>query len=37
MSQITNLWYPFLPVPYEWDYGTYKDFNLPNYNSNDWN
>ncbi len=37
MSQISNLWYPFLPVPYEWDYGTYKDFNLPNYNSNNWN
>lgn len=37
MSRITNVWYPFKPVPYGWDYGTYSGFNLPDYNSNDWN
>ena len=37
MSKLTNLWYPFMPIPYEWDYGTHRSFNLPDYNSNDWN
>lgn len=36
MSRITGVIYPFLPVPYAWDYGTGKKFNLPDYNSNDW-
>jgi hypothetical protein len=42
LTDITNwpnghIGYPFNPIPYEWDYGTGRTFNLPNYNSNDWN
>jgi len=36
LSRMTDVWYPFLPIPYDWDYGTYRTFNLPDYNSNDW-
>ena len=36
MSRITGLRFPFLPVPYDWDYGTWQNFNLPHYNTNDW-
>jgi hypothetical protein len=36
MSKITNVEYPFHPIPFPWDYGTGRNFNLPNYNSNDW-
>ena len=36
MTQVTCVSYPFFPVPYEWDYGTGRKFNLPNYNTNDW-
>lgn len=36
MSKMTNLTFPFLPIPYSWDYGTYRGFNLPEYNRNDW-
>jgi hypothetical protein len=36
MSRITNVTFPYLPVPYGWEYGTVEDFNLPDYNSNDW-
>jgi len=28
--------YPFFPVPFTWDYGTGRRFNLPDYNTNDW-
>lgn len=37
MSKITDVHFPFLPIPYDWDYGSYRKFNLPDYNSNDWN
>jgi hypothetical protein len=36
MSRVTGMTYPFLPVPYAWDYGTTEKFNLPEYNTNDW-
>jgi hypothetical protein len=36
MSRVTGLSYPFFPVPYDWDYGTGRTFNLPDYNRNDW-
>lgn len=36
MSNITGLHYPFYPIPFDWDYGTWRTFNLPNYNTNDW-
>jgi hypothetical protein len=36
MSRATNLTYPFLPVPFAWDYGTTEKFNLPDYSTNDW-
>ena len=36
MSRMTNLYYPFLPIPYDWDYGSHRNFNLPEYNTNDW-
>lgn len=36
MSRITEVEFPFLPIPYDWDYGTGRTFGLPDYNSNDW-
>ena len=36
MGHVTGVRYPFLPVPFDWDYGTWSKFNLPDYNSNDW-
>ncbi len=45
MSRITDLSFPYFPIPYEWDYGTDRSqsliqsdrrFNLPDYNTNDW-
>jgi len=36
MSRVTGLTFPFLPIPYEWDYGTNRTFNLPDYAINDW-
>lgn len=36
MSKMTDVYYPFLPIPYDWDYGTHRNFNLPDYSSNDW-
>ncbi|MEJ2716004.1 MAG: hypothetical protein P8182_02525 [Deltaproteobacteria bacterium] len=36
MSRVTGVTYPFLPIPYAWDYGSSRKFNLPDYNTNDW-
>jgi hypothetical protein len=36
MSRTMNIRYPFYPIPYEWEYGTGRTFNLPDYNANDW-
>ncbi len=36
MSRITNTFYPFFPIPYDWEYGSDRTFNLPNYNANNW-
>ncbi len=36
MSREMNISYPFVPIPYEWDYGTGRTFNLPDYNANNW-
>ncbi len=36
MSKLTGLTYPFVPIPYAWRYGQGRNFNLPDYNSNDW-
>ncbi|MFC1834830.1 hypothetical protein ACFL2Q_08865 [Thermodesulfobacteriota bacterium] len=36
MTRITGMIYPFYPIPHGWDYGNYRKFNLPDYNSNDW-
>lgn len=36
MSKITDVYFPFLPIPYDWDYGTHRRFNLPDYSKNDW-
>jgi hypothetical protein len=36
MSQNMEIEFPFYPIPYPWDYGTGRTFNLPDYNSNDW-
>jgi hypothetical protein len=36
MSKITDVYFPFLPIPYDWDYGTHRSFNLPDYSTNDW-
>ncbi len=36
MSKVTDLLYPFHPIPFRWDYGSSRTFNLPDYNSNDW-
>ena len=36
MSKGLGLHYPFLPVPQAWDYGSQRDFNLPDYSRNDW-
>jgi len=36
MSRETNLTFPFYPIPYDWDYGTGRTFNLPDYNANNW-
>jgi hypothetical protein len=36
MGHLTGVTFPFLPVPHDWDYGTWLKFNLPDYNTNDW-
>ncbi len=36
MSRVTEIQYPFYPIPYDWDYGKTRQFNLPDYNANDW-
>ena len=36
MSQQLGVYYPFIPIPYDWDYGTARTFDLPDYNANDW-
>jgi hypothetical protein len=36
ISRMTDVYYPFFPIPYDWDYGSQRKFNLPDYNSNDW-
>ena len=36
MSRITDVYFPFRPVPYDWEYGNGQTFGLPDYNSNDW-
>jgi len=36
MSRITEVTFPFYPIPYDWEYGTGRRFNLPHYNTNDW-
>jgi hypothetical protein len=36
MSRIMEVRYPYYPIPYGWEYGTDRTFNLPNYNANDW-
>jgi len=36
MSRVNELRYPFYPIPYDWDYGTNRKFNLPDYNANNW-
>ncbi len=36
MGHVTGVTYPFFPVPFEWDYGTTRKFNLPDYNANNW-
>jgi len=36
MSRITEVKFPFYPIPYDWEYGTGRTFNLPNSNTNDW-
>lgn len=36
MSRVTEVKYPFSPIPYAWDYGTGRTFNLPDYNANNW-
>lgn len=36
MSHLTGVYYPFFPIPFTWDYGTGRRFNLPVYNTNDW-
>ena len=45
MSRITDLTFPYFPIPYAWDYGTDRtqpyartdrSFGMPDYNNNDW-
>lgn len=36
MSRTTDVYFPFLPIPYDWEYGHGRTFGLPNYNNNDW-
>ena len=36
MRRVTDLDFPYLPAPFAWDYGTQRTFNLPEYNTNDW-
>ena len=36
MSSVTGITFPFYPVPFAWDYGNTEKFNLPDYNTNDW-
>ncbi|MBI4961694.1 MAG: hypothetical protein HY913_00310 [Desulfomonile tiedjei] len=36
MSRVTEVAFPFYPIPYDWEYGTDREFNLPDYNRNDW-
>lgn len=35
-SRLMNINYPFLPIPYPWDYGNDRTFNLPDYSVNNW-
>lgn len=37
MTRIVELDFPWRPIPFDWEYGSNRDFNLPNYNTNDWN
>lgn len=37
MSQVTRVFYPYQPTPFDWEYGNGRKFNLPDYNTNDWN
>jgi hypothetical protein len=36
MSRITNTSFPFFPIPYDWEYGRDRTFNLPDFNANNW-
>ena len=36
MSKVTEVAFPFSPIPYDWEYGNGRTFNLPNTNTNDW-
>jgi hypothetical protein len=36
MSKIIGLEFPWYPIPFDWEYGSKTNFNLPDYNSNDW-
>lgn len=36
MSKITDVHFPYYPIPYDWEYGSGRTFNLPNDNRNDW-
>jgi hypothetical protein len=36
MSKITEVSFPYYPIPYDWEYGDGRTFNLPNDNRNDW-
>jgi len=36
MTRITELQFPFFPIPYDWEYGTGRTFHLPDYNANNW-
>ncbi len=36
MSRNMNTFFPYYPIPYDWEYGSTRNFNLPDYNTNDW-
>jgi hypothetical protein len=36
MGKVTEVTFPFSPIPYDWEYGNGRSFNLPNTNRNDW-
>jgi len=36
MSKVTEVRFPFYPIPYDWEYGNGRTFNLRNDNTNDW-